>query len=110
MRDHAPKPISLEQQNRVLKLQIEAYKAAINWKMAELRKWEAGADPSKVNAAARDIAGWKAALDRANLRISEESEHIKQEDRCPQCIPTADFQWQSPAPAKAAAAATPTPK
>lgn len=101
-----PKPISLEQQNRVLKLQIEGYKAAVQWKYGELKEWEIlgrKVDPTSLTSASmaalvaaqkQEIAG-KSGLDNANVRIAQVVEELRKSDRCEKCVATEEFKWAS---------------
>ena len=100
---HLPHQITVEQQNRVMRAQIRAYQAAIEWKYGELAQWEAGGvrksslSPTEMkalqDATSRTIAG-KKALDAANNAISALEREIRKEDRCEKCkLNPGEFQW-----------------
>ena len=100
-----PRQISLEQQNRIMRTQIEAYKAALIWKMGELQQWEAAGqrkalltaeEAARLKNAGDVLASGKRQFDDANKRISELERAIRAEDHCDKCklVPGA-FQWAS---------------
>lgn len=87
----------MEQQNRILKLQVEAYKAALEFKYAELAARDAK-DPKERASAEKRGSDAQAALQSWNRRISEEADKIRVEDHCPKCVANADFTWASEKP------------
>ena len=88
-----------------MKAQIEAYKAAIEWKYGELGQWEAiGTRKQQISsteadayraAEARARAG-KKLLDEANGRITALEREIRTEDRCEKCkLVPGEFKWSN---------------